>query len=331
MKAFLQRNVNPLHALLSKNQNIVQRYSTASIVNNLNIDQNRVLSFRSLKKARRIIEFFSNNYMHHHNMKPSDSVRYIDHLMFTESLVYLVDDENEKYDHRERKLNYDFSSIDTLSEHELYENINRNQALSALFYYLKQYGFHDTYTHEQVHNGVLYYKMEQYLCNVLEKPNLKTDKINKYLVDKCNSLRSFDLRLMNLITYKLTKQIYNDDIIKFMYYVELHFEISEDLSSYEKDVLKNTFNIYRMYVNLYQNDAELHFEKYYRKLAEQLTKAFNELLIKYPESMQKQREMKTLDLVFTENTPTEFHIARNWSVPKPILNEHNWRKAFSNN
>ncbi len=176
---------------------------------------------------------------------------------------------------------------------------------------------------------MLYYKTEQYLCNALAKSSTEEQKVSKHLIDKGSSIRSYDFRLLNLVTYKLIKHPYNDDIIEFLFYIELHFEILDDLSSYEKDVLNNTFNIYRMYVNLYKNDAQPYFQKYCRDLEEKLTEKFNNLLVKYPNLPKLHQHPRTFILKYKEITPTKFEITRQWNMPKPILDEHVWRKNCS--
>lgn len=329
MKTLFKRCAIPLYRLLPKNQMNMKRHSTMEIAPNGNIDHNNISSFHSMKKSRRVLEYFSHHYMCHHNMEPVDIMRYIDHLTFVESLAYLVDDDNERANNSDRTLKYDSSHIDTISDDEFNYNVNQNQAFSILYRYLKQYNFYDSYTHKQLYNGILYYKIEQYLCDALEKPNNGEKKLSKYLIDKCNSLRSFDFRLLNLVTYKLTKQPYNDDIIKFLFYIELNFETLDDLRTYEEDALNGTYNIYRMYVNLYKNDAKLYFEKYCRDLDEKLTKIFNSLLLKYPKLPKLHRHERTFTLEHKEITPTQFHITRNWNMPKPILDEYTWRKDSS--
>ncbi|CAF4960116.1 unnamed protein product [Rotaria sp. Silwood1] len=171
--------------------------------------------------------------------------------------------------------------------------------------------------------------MEQYFCNPLAEPNNNNYHLSKYLIDKCNAIRSCDFRLSNLVLYKLTQQPYNDDILKFCFYEEIFWEIDDDLRDYEKDVLKNTFNIYRMYVNLYGNNSELHFKRYIREIEAQLSEQFNYLSIKYPEFIKRRREILD-ELIIQEITPTKFYITQNWDIPKPILDEHSWRTTRSN-
>jgi hypothetical protein len=96
MKTFFNRCAIPLYHLLSKHQINIQRHSTSKAFDKITIDHNRISSFHSMKKSRRVLAYFSAHYMCYHGFEPIDILRYIDHYMFIESLAYLVDDENEE-------------------------------------------------------------------------------------------------------------------------------------------------------------------------------------------------------------------------------------------
>merc|ERR1712130_546968 len=83
------------------------------------------------------------------------------------------------------------------------------------------------------------------------------DVIDEKLIQKCISLKSFDYRLMNLVLYKIRKTEYNEKHLLFLRSHELIIEIGDDLFDYEDDVIKQSFNVYRMFLKLYPSDTKL--------------------------------------------------------------------------
>merc|ERR1712130_739756 len=83
------------------------------------------------------------------------------------------------------------------------------------------------------------------------------DVIDEKLIQKCISLKSFDYRLMNLVLYKIRKTEYNEKHLLFLRSHELIIEIGDDLFDYEDDIIKQSFNIYRMYIKLYTKNIKM--------------------------------------------------------------------------
>ncbi|CAF4335163.1 unnamed protein product [Didymodactylos carnosus] len=329
MKELFKKIVSTLYRLRSK-QILNQGYSATTLRNKLDPDHNVVLSFHGLRKARRVLQYISCQYMYYHNLEPKDFMTYMDILTFVESAIYLIDEVNEQADENEKRFKFDFSNKNILSDNEFFDNVNRNYQLSTLFYFLKNHNFYDNYVHRQLHDALLYYKLEQYCVSSFTESN-SNNPLNEDLVQKCNSLRSFDIRLLDLILYKLTNQPYEDELLKCLYYREIMYESADDLLSYEQDILKNTFNIYRMYAHLYPNNSELYFNKYIRILADQYKKIFNYLLLQNPQLMKQHQQLDERNpsgLIYKEIKSNEFDVTENWIRPKCIHDEYTWKKNY---
>jgi len=67
--------------------------------------------------------------------------------------------------------------------------------------------------------------------------------------------KSFDYRVMHLILWKLAGRQPHPSLLQFLRVDELLVDIGDDLTDYEDDVERNSFNIFRCYAHLFGADA----------------------------------------------------------------------------
>lgn len=293
-------------------------------------DHVNIISFHGLKKARRVLEMIGSLYMHYHDLQPKDLVTHIDILFYVESLLYMIDDNNEGSNSSTKLLKFDFSDLFVISENEFLDNINRNHQLSTLYTFLNDHNLFDSYIDHQLRDGLLYYKLEQWCLYCISDASLKY-LLNEHTIQKCNSLRSFDFRILNLLLYQLNRAKYDEDILDFFYIREILGEIVDDIPSYQDDILKNAFNSYRMYIQLYgeAKSAQTKFQEYLLDIQHQYCKLYNEFNSKYPQWMKLQRESDTVELIYKESNPGVFKITPTYEIQDPVFDEDSFKRLHA--
>ncbi|CAF2961982.1 unnamed protein product [Rotaria sp. Silwood2] len=136
--------------------------------------------------------------------------------------------------------------------------------------------------------------------------------------------------MLHLLLYQLTSKKYVQDILDLCYIREILGDTIDDFLDYEDDILKNAFNAYRMYVNLYGANeyAMAKFMKYFLDIQDQYAKIYTAFSIKFPHLMKLQRECDTVQLKYEETRPGVYKITSNLAIPKPIYDENSFRKHF---
>lgn len=166
-------------------------------------------------------------------------------------------------------------------------------------------------------NGLNYYRLEQQFCSGVIPTQ---EDINKTSMLKC-----FDLRVMQLISLKLTNQLYNKEFLETSRLSDRICEINCDLADYEKDISRNVINIYRMFVRLYGIKAPQHLRHHLESLNSQLQSGIKLLEQTQPEMAKKFIGLwkEDLKLVKMWNAETEeFAVPE---IPDPILED--WSAA----
>merc|ERR550539_783096 len=110
---------------------------------------------------------------------------------------------------------------------------------------------------------------------------------------------------MNLVLYRIRKSDYNEKHLSFLRAHELIIEIGDDLYDYEDDVMKQSFNVWRMFLKLYPKDSKI--------AALKLTQFISETESQY-KSLQKHVEPSLVKL----------HEARNKEAWRGIVQSHDW-------
>jgi len=282
----------------------------------------KIISFHALKKARSTLEDFAKSYLFFHGLGPMDFFKFMDVLIYVESIIYCIDEMNEEqinhHDGNGDKQVVDQMFLSQITNKEFDEMMNTNKAFKILISFLKANNFYDQKIENEIKDGLLYWKLERFLC---DDTNWDVHKhlINQTLIEQCIGLKSFDYRLMNLILYKLRKSDYNEKHLSFLRAHELLIEIGDDLFDYEDDVIKQSFNVYRMFLKLYPSDTKLASLK----------------LSQFISNTEKQYKIFQKDV---DTSIVKLHEMRNktawkgivdsddWIIPSPIIDEVKYRK-----
>ncbi|KAJ7550607.1 hypothetical protein O6H91_07G109100 [Diphasiastrum complanatum] len=202
---------------------------------------------------------------------PKDIFKYLPVLMFVEAYIYQLDEENEKLlNPSTGKLCASISDAERVehavltqrkesfykvqsAKHEfeastetafLCNSVNPFEGLCAE---LANRGLMTQRIALELKAGVEYWLLEQSLCRALSDGS----EILIGDVMRAVELKSFDYRVLNLLLYQLLGTQVNEVHLTFLRVSELLVEISDDLFDYEEDVLRNNFNILRMFARIY--------------------------------------------------------------------------------
>lgn len=287
-----------------------------------------ILSFKALRKAGKVLGFVSSIYSHSHNLNQKDYLTYADILCFVEGALYLIDDNNEGGSgDKDKLLQFDFSNLYSISSDEFRINLDRNRYLAVLYAFLNDHGFYDSYVARQLRDGLLFYKLEQWCLRCIRDAN-ERHHLSEDLILRCNALHSYDIRMLNLLVYQLTKQPYNQEYLDFFYNHEKLLEIFIDLQEYRKEVLDDSFNVYRMYVHLYPNieQCKAQFTKFILDSERDCCAIPAYIKLKYPNFMDLLRET-LIEYHKDMKTPKSNKAMgeRLWSLPEPIVDEQKFR------
>ena len=283
-------------------------------------DMQKIISFHALKKARSTLEDFAKTYLYFHGLEPIDFLKFMDVLVYVEAIIYCIDEMNEEKvnDLSSDDADVDVAYLSQVTSSEFNEMMSRNKAFNILISFLKANGLYDQRIENEINDGLLYWKLERFLCDYTNW-DIHKNLINEQLIQKCISLKSFDYRLMNLILYKLRKTDYNEKHLSFLREHELLIEIGDDLFDYEDDVVKQSFNVYRMYLKLYTNKAKLASLK--------LSQFISETEKQY-KILQRDVDKSIVNLHELRNKTAWKGIvdSDDWIIPSPIIDEDKYRK-----
>jgi len=83
---------------------------------------------------------------------------------------------------------------------------------------------------------------------------MRQDPVSLEEVLACSMSKSFDYRVLNFLLYRVAGKPYDEQALAFLLVDEHLVDINDDLVDYEKDVTRNSFNIYRGYVHCFGPD-----------------------------------------------------------------------------
>ena len=325
------------------------------LTTNLNeIENTNIISFRSLKKARSTLEDFAKTYLIYHNLTSDHFYKFMDILVFVESIIYSIDEWNEKQantytsntkqsmrsDHDINNNDHDLNQLDSkcwlknlaITQNEFIEQVANNKALNILVSFLYFKKLYSVEIESELKDGLMYWKLERILCsnckndnyndndNDDDNCNININNVNsceikdefKEMIDYCISLKSFDYRILNLICYKLSKTKINYNHLSFLRFHELIIEIGDDLYDYEDDILKNSFNVYRMYVKMYKSQAPLMLIKFISDVENRYNQLGKENLNKDLWQKHEKRNQTAHKGICKQDK---------WVIPTPIVDE----------
>jgi hypothetical protein len=270
-----------------------------------------VLSAASLQKARATLQDFVLSIFMFHDLLVSDFLCFMDVLFFVEASLYEVDEVCEEALENIQKAGG--SAISTEKGDALVLALDSNEVLANCVTFLKGKGLFDAHVEQQFRWGLEYWALEQQLCSDITWDAETTLRKAKRAI----SLKSFDYRVLHLLLYGLTGRQRQAELTGWLdCYITL-VEVEDDLKDYHKDIKKNSFNIYRMFVRVHGVRAPEEMSTFISQLEQQ----YLEL-----------RDKAELDPALIAR-----HIARNeeqysagpvlapkngcWQIPQPVLDE----------
>eukprot|EP00928_Gymnodinium_smaydae_P097460 TRINITY_DN8833_c0_g2_i1.p1 TRINITY_DN8833_c0_g2~~TRINITY_DN8833_c0_g2_i1.p1 ORF type:complete len:386 (-),score=90.50 TRINITY_DN8833_c0_g2_i1:6-1163(-) len=233
------------------------------------------LSFESLRRARATVEDFARSYFPLHRVPVDAFLNFMDVLYFVEASLYESDERNEQEAERLGQLADASGGLPAAEQqlqqpqqqqqqpqqpqpqpqqqpqarrHSLEEAASKDGALRALVVFLRSRNLLDEAVQRELENGLEYWALERQLCAAPLQATVAQ-------AQRALRLKSFDYRVLNLLLFQLRGAPYNAKMLAFMRQAELLVEIEDDLKDYNKDVVRNSFNIYRTYVRVHGSAA----------------------------------------------------------------------------
>ncbi|GBG91716.1 hypothetical protein CBR_g53530, partial [Chara braunii] len=166
-----------------------------------------------------------------------------------------------------------------------------------------------------------FWGLERSLCTALAEG--KAVRLEDVL--RAVHIKSFDYRVMFLLFYGLRGAPVNDLHMEFISTLEIIGEMCDDLRDYETDVRRNTFNVFRAFVNIYgpsQAPTEManfldEIERRYESLLSQLEPELAE-------------HFARLNKYSTASRGTDNPLVK-WNIPPVIADEAAYRASMSAN
>ena len=283
------------------------------------------LSHKSMQKARATLEDFALSVMPFHSLSTRDFLCFMDVLYFVEASLYEMDELCEELLENAGGAAGGGSALTAA--------LQSNQVLRSCIEFLQERQLFDERVQEQFELGLEYWALERELCShaAFSEPGIAmTPDKAEMMVQKANraiSLKSFDYRVLPLLLYPLTgrSKLANTAAQEALtawlsVYMQL-VEIEDDLKDYHKDVRRNSFNLYRMYVRAYGARAPAQIRAFIAQLE-----------VKYLH-LRKQAELPLPLLAqhIKRNEeqcgagPVMAPINGSWAVPEPVLDEGKFR------
>ncbi|XP_075653601.1 uncharacterized protein LOC142623994 isoform X4 [Castanea sativa] len=285
----------------------------------------------AMKHANSTLEDFQcRSYFMFHGMdvnRPQSIFKYLPVLSFTGSFLYQLDCLNEKI------LNLHTSGV-SVSERGCKEGHQRlittitgalqSNPFRPLTGLLEFHGLLTERIREEFKSAEEYWPLERKLCSAL----MNKEEISIEDVMRAIHLKSSDYRILNLLLYQLRAEKVNDLHMEFLSVTEFLVEVSDDLCriDYEDDVLKNSFNVLRMFVKIYgASRAPTMLVKYITEAEQKYDSLLKTLDPQLALNYQKRR-----DEVIEEGGKIHGHDLRTWSMPNVIVDEELYRSNFTN-
>jgi hypothetical protein len=235
-----------------------------------------------------------------------DPLQFLDHwdlLVFVEATIYGVDEEVERAA---------LAGADNPATH--------SPALAALNDVLQARGLMTAGVQEELRSGLVYWAFESRLAGVmLRQPTVPVGGhdlagISLGEIHSVAARKSFDYRVLNHLLHAIIGAEPDNALLDFLAVDEVLLDLGDDAVDYEEDVVQNSFNIFRLYVHLFGQEAPLRLIKHISMLEAQHARLLKEL----PPSLQHTYKRR-------RSQAAEGEGALRWVLPTPILNEAKFR------
>ena len=202
----------------------------------LDITQIPLFSHEATQKSAHIVkDYVCDLYFLFHGLSYKDIFTYCPILISIESMVYQVDlvAENAKKQNVVKTKNEDFKTL-TMQKYSFIK-------------LLKKIDFYDSIIAEQLAMGEEYVKLENKI--------MAEAVIDHSEVMRVAELRPCDVRILHCILFRMLGKPYDEKLLSVLWPVEVIADIENDFKHYADDVAKKSYNTYRMFVKLYEENA----------------------------------------------------------------------------
>ncbi|KAI5082375.1 hypothetical protein GOP47_0002118 [Adiantum capillus-veneris] len=269
------------------------------------------ITLRGLERANSTLEDFCRSYFMFHELgiqSVGDVFKHFPILAFVESFIYQIDEQKE--------------DLLLPSTEATLKRVVEEECLEPLHGILKSKNLWSTRVEGELKSGIQYWNLEHSLCSSL----LMGEEISLSDVMQAIKLKSFDYRVLNLLLYAMLNKPVNEIHMEFLSASELLVEISDDLFDYEEDVLRNSFNILRMFLRIFGPQKAPHM------LAQVIAEAeakYQELLKKLEPSLASCYQNRCQQAVVEGGgSYSSTHPMGSWIIPSLITNEQLYREQF---
>ena len=194
----------------------------------------RVVSFDALSRARTTLDDFSLFYFSLHGLARDAFFRFLPILTFSEACIYQMDEENEAYT---RRL-VDTPAAEPSTPSLAWSDTPTGRALRGV---LASRGLLSRAVVDELADGEQYWRAERRLCAAMAA----CEPVELDDVYVCSKLKSFDYRVLHALLCQLTGDGADAPLLTFLRTDECLTDTADDLFDYEKDVVRNSFNVLR--------------------------------------------------------------------------------------
>jgi hypothetical protein len=190
------------------------------------------VSYWGMHKSARVLDALTSYYFPLYELSYKDFFSYYPVLGLVEALIYQADEAVEASQGKE-------SSPARKNPWVPKKNLIINL--------LRECNLDHPLIEKHLENLGLYYELESQLMSQVT--------ITYADIIKSAELRTSDVRALHGILLKIANKPYNKNAFELMWPLEVLADIQDDIVQYKDDVEKNCYNIYRMFVKLYGEEA----------------------------------------------------------------------------
>lgn len=205
------------------------------------------VSFHAIDKTYSTLKGLIDVYFPFYGLKEKDFFPLFPILVYAEATIYQIDEENEANIYQQDFVSPHWQHLETI---------------------LREKNLLDSQIEQEFKNALTYYALERKMCS--GKPfTLEELKL-------AHRHKAYDYRVLHRLLYRLRNKPYDEAVIMAFTMGEMMADVEEDLRQYEDEVKKNSFNVYRMFVKLYKQDAPQKIKEYLDELTVKVYAAINQ-------------------------------------------------------
>lgn len=206
-------------------------------------------------------------------------------------------------------------SSSSSSDESAADDLPSSKSYAVLCAVLRSQGLLTDRVQTELRKGRLYWQLERELCDRLahhQSPRIE----DVHIASQC---KSFDYRVLNLVTYGARGVPPDELILSTLQLNEFLVDLNDDLVDYEDDIASHSFNVYRMYAALYGSAASTRMMQRINVLESK----FATSLARIPPRLRARFEAREREAM--REYGREGQDGSRWTIPQPILDEQAFR------